>query len=126
MAQQAAHSPSNVVPLFPQETLSVGIDVGKFRHVAGFLSRTLLKRHERFEGCPTLVFDQSREGYRAFVGRLRELAPNAQVCILLEHTGHDHRLLEQYLLELDSTVYRMHVQRRPKGREKSDKRDALG
>jgi hypothetical protein len=27
----------------------VGIDVGKFRHVAGFLSRTLLERHQRFE-----------------------------------------------------------------------------
>jgi transposase len=126
MARHAAHSPANVVPLFPQEMLYVGIDVGKFRHVAGFLSRTLLKRHERFEGCPTFVFDQSREGYRAFVDRLRELAPIEHVCILLEHTGHYHRLLEQYLLELDITVYRIHVQSRPKGREKSDKRDALG
>jgi transposase len=126
MARQAAHSPSNVVPLFPHETLYVGIDVGKFRHVAGFLSRTLLKRHERFEGCPTFVFDQSREGFRAFVDRLRELVPLEQVSILLEHTGHYHRLLEQYLLELDITVYRIHVQHRPKGREKSDKRDALG
>lgn len=126
MARQAAHLPSNSVPLFPHETLYVGIDVGKFRHVAGLLSRTLLKRHEHFEGCPTFVFDQSREGFRAFVDRLRELAPLEQVSILLEHTGHYHRLLEQYLLELDITVYRIHVQRRPKGREKSDKRDALG
>jgi hypothetical protein len=83
MARQAAHSPSNVVPLFPHETLDVGIDVGKFRHVAGFLSRTLLKRHERFEGCPTFVFDQSREGFRAFLDRLRELVPLEQVSILL-------------------------------------------
>lgn len=99
---------------------------GKFRPVAGFLSRTLLKRHEHFGGCPTLGFDQSREGFRAFVDRLRELAPLEQISILLEHTGHYHRFLEQYLLELDITVYRIHVQRRPKGREKSDKRDALG
>jgi len=126
MARQAASTSSNVVPLFPQETLYVGIDVGKFRHVAGLLSRTLLKRHDHFEGCPTFVFDQSREGFRAFVDRLRELVPLEQVRILLEHTGHYHRLLEQYLLELDITVYRIHVQRRPKGREKSDKRDALG
>ena len=41
-----------VLPLLPQENLYVGVDVGKFRHVAGFLSRTLLMRHERFEGCP--------------------------------------------------------------------------
>jgi len=52
------------LPLLPQENLYVGVDIGKFRHVAGFLSRTLLVRHERFEGCPTCVFDQSREGFR--------------------------------------------------------------
>jgi len=125
MARQAAYTSSNVVPLFPHETLYVGIDIGKFRHVAGLLSRTLLKHHDHFEGCPIFVFDQSREGFRAFVDRLRELVPLEQVRILLEHTGHYHRLLEQYLLELDITVYRIHVQRRPKGREKSDKRDAL-
>ncbi len=126
MARQAARSPLNVVPLFSHETLYVGVDVGKFRHVAGFLSRTLLKRHERFEGCPTFAFEQSREGFRAFVDRLRELVPIEHVTILLEHTGHYHRLLEQYLLELDITVYRIHVQQRPKGVEKTDKRDALG
>src|SRR6266568_9358498 len=46
---------------------SIGVDVGKFKHVAGFLSRTLLERHEHFEGCPTFSFEQSREGFRAFV-----------------------------------------------------------
>ena len=111
--------------MFPHETLSVGIDVGTFRHVAGLLSRTRLKRHDHFEGCPTLVFDQSREGFPAFVDRLRELVPLEHVRILLEHTGHYHRLLEQYVLELDITVSRIPVQRRPKGREKSDQRDAL-
>jgi transposase len=125
MARQAARSPVEGVPLFPHETLYVGIDVGKFRHVAGFLSRTLLKRHERFEGCPTFAFDQSREGFRALVDRLRELVPIEQVVVLLEHTGHYHRLLEQYLLDLDITVYRIHVQERPKGMLKTDKRDAL-
>lgn len=94
--------------------------------MAGFLSRTLLKLHEHFEGCPTFAFEQSREGFRAFVDRIREYTPLEQVTVLLEHTGHYHRLLEQYLLELDITVYRIHVQERPKGMMKTDKRDALG
>ena len=114
-----------VVPLLPREPLYVGVDVGKFRHVAGFLSRTLLQRHERFEGCPTLAFDQSREGFRAFVDGIRELVPIEQATVLLEHTGHYHKNLEQYLLDLDITVYRIHVQERPKGMLKTDKRDAL-
>lgn len=114
------------VPMLAHETLYIGVDVGKFRHLAGFLSRTLLARHERFEGCPTLAFEQSREGFRAFVDRIRELVPIEQATVLLEHTGHYHRLLEQYLLELDITVYRVHVQERPKGMMKTDKRDALG
>ncbi|MGH7868771.1 MAG: hypothetical protein ACREP9_14350, partial [Candidatus Dormibacteraceae bacterium] len=67
------------VPLLPHEALYVGVDIGKVKHVAGFLSRTLLQRHERFEGCHTLTFDQSREGFRAFVDRIREYVP-------LEHT----------------------------------------
>jgi transposase len=125
MARQAARSDFDAIPMFPHETLYVGVDVGKFRHVAGFVSRTLLKRHERFEGCPTFAFEQSREGFRAFVDRLRELVPIEQVTVLLEHTGHYHRLLEQYLLDLDITVYRIHVQVRPKGMVKTDKRDAL-
>ncbi len=113
------------LPLLPQENLYVGVDIGKFRHVAGFLSRTLLVRHERFEGCPTCVFDQSREGFRSFVDRLGEYVPLEQVTVLLEHTGHYHRLLEQYLLDLDITVYRVHVQKRAEGMLKTDKRDAL-
>jgi len=127
MARRLSVRPNlTAVPLLPHETLYVGVDVGKFRHLAGFLSRTLLQRHERFEGCPTLVFEQSREGFRALVDRIREYVPLTQATVLLEHTGHYHRLLEQYLLELDITVYRIHVQERPKGMVKTDKRDALG
>jgi len=114
------------IPMLSQETLYIGVDIGKFRHVAGFLSRTLLARHERFEGCPTFAFEQSREGFRSFVDRLREYVPLEQATVLLEHTGHYHRLLEQYLLELDITVYRIHVQKRAEGMMKTDKRDALG
>ena len=113
------------LPLLAQETLYVGIDIGKFRHIAGFLSRTLLARHERFEGCPTFAFEQSREGFRSFVDRLRGYVPLEQAMVLLEHTGHYHQLLEQYLLDLDITVYRVHVQKRGEGLLKTDKRDAL-
>lgn len=124
--QRKARSALLPIPMLSHETIYIGVDIGKFRHVAGFLSRTLLARHERFEGCPTLTFEQSREGFRTFVDRIREYTPLEQAAILLEHTGHYHRPLEQYLLELDMTVYRIHVQERPKGMLKTDKRDALG
>src|SRR5258706_6616257 len=48
----AAATPLTPIPLLPHEPLYVGIDVGKASHVAGFVSATLLARHERFEGCP--------------------------------------------------------------------------
>jgi transposase len=124
--RQPARPDLIAVPMLPHETLYIGIDVGKFRHLAGFLSRTLLVRHERFEGCPTLAFEQSREGFCVLVDRIREYVPLEQATVLLEHTGHYHKNLEQYLLELDITVYRIHVQERPKGMLKTDKRDALG
>ena len=38
----------------------VKLTKGKYTHYAGFVSRTLLQRHERFEGCPALAFAQSR------------------------------------------------------------------
>jgi transposase len=43
----------------------------------------------------------------------------------MELTGHYHRSLQQYLLELDIPVYVMHVQRRQTSMIKTDKRDAL-
>src|SRR5262245_17573851 len=113
------------VPQLPYETLYVGIDVGKYSHYAGFVSRTLLQRHERFEGCPALTFGQSREGFRALVDRIGDLVPVAQATVLLEQTGHYHRALVQYLQEMDISVYVMPVQKRPPGLLKSDKRDAL-
>src|SRR5713101_6195936 len=113
------------VPLLLNESLYVGIDIGKGRHLAGFLSKTLLERHERFEACPALVFENAREGFRLLIERIRSLAPLEHIFVLMERTGHYHRTLEQYLQELDITVYVMHVQRRPAGMLKTDKRDAL-
>jgi transposase len=115
-----------VIPMLANESLYVGIDVGKSHHVAGFVSPTLLKRHERFEACPVLRFENSREGFRLFAERLREYVPLEQCFLLMEQTGHYHRALLQYLLDLDLPVYVMHVQTRPKGLLKTDKRDALG
>ena len=85
-----------LIPMLPHETLYVGVDVGKSRHVAGILSRTLLQRHERFEGCPTFVFEQSREGFRALVDRMREYVPLEQATVLLEHTGQNERTIRRW------------------------------
>jgi len=113
------------VPLLLHESLYVGIDIGKGRHLAGFLSKTLLERHERFEACPALVFENAREGFRLLIERIRGLAPLEHVFVLMERTGHYHRTLEHYLQELDIPVSMMHVQSRPGGMLKTDKRDAL-
>jgi transposase len=114
------------LPMLAQESIYIGVDIGKFKHVAGFVSKTLLERHKHFESCPAFIFEQSREGFRAFVERIRAYCPLEQCFILMEQTGHYHRPLQQYLLELDVPVYVMHVQSRQMGMLKTDKRDALG
>jgi transposase len=113
------------VPLLKYESLYVGIDVGKQRHVAGFVSATLLERYQRFEACPALTFEQSREGFRALIERIRSYVPLEHAFILLELTGHYHRVLVHYLQEFDLPVYLMPVYKRPAGMLKTDKRDAL-
>lgn len=126
---QAATKRYNIAAMRPtlaNESLYVGIDVGKQQHVAGFVSATLLTRHERFEACPALKFDNTREGFRLLIDRICEYVPLEQSFILVEKTGHYHHALVDYLLQLDLSVYIMHVQQRPKGLLKSDRRDALG
>ncbi len=120
-----AHPDLKAVPMLLNESLYIGIDIGKGKHVAGFLSQTLLSRHDRFEACPALVFENSREGFRLLIERIRSYSPLEHVFILMERTGHYHRALEQYLQDLDIPVYVMHVQSRPAGMLKTDKRDAL-
>ena len=117
--------PLALSPTMAGESLYIGIDVGKVHHVAGFLSTTLLVRHHRFEGCPVLRFDNSREGFRLLVDRIQAYVPLEQCFVLLEKTGHYHKPLQEYLLELDVSVYVMHVQSRTRGLLKTDKRDAL-
>jgi transposase len=127
MPRQTASRPNlAALPMLAQETLYVGVDIGKQAHVAGFLSATLLTRHQRFEHCPALAFDNSREGFRSLIDRIQSYVPLTQVQALLEVTGHYHRALLQYLQELDIPVYIIHVQKRQEGLLKTDKRDALG
>jgi transposase len=126
MAKQAQRRQHlTAIPLLKNESLYIGVDIGKRKHVSGFLSKTLLERHGRYEACPVHVFENSREGFRSFITRIQELAPLEQVYVLMERTGHYHRALEQYLHELDLCVYLMHVQTRQAGMLKTDKRDAL-
>jgi len=126
MVRKPASRPDlKAFPMLLNESLYVGVDIGKYQHVAGFVSRTLLERHERFEACPALEFPQSREGFRSLIDRIASLAALSQVYVLLEHTGHYHRPLVQYLQEFAIPVYIMPVQQRPVGLLKSDKRDAL-
>ena len=125
-ASTAQRAKPKIIPILANESLYIGIDVGKTAHVAGFISNTLLERHKQFEACPVLRCDNSREGFRQLIDRICSYVPLEQCFVLLEKTGHYHKALEQYLLELDLSVYIMHVRERPKGMLKTDKRDALG
>jgi len=71
------------------------------------------------------VFENSREGFRLLIERIRTYSPLEPVSVLLERTGPYHRALEQYLQELDIPLYVMQAQRRPAGMRKTDKRDAF-
>jgi hypothetical protein len=66
-----AHPDVQALPMLSHETLSVGIDMGKRSPVAGFLSSPLLARSQRFEACPALSFENSRQGFRALVDRIK-------------------------------------------------------
>jgi transposase len=120
-------SPSSAQPIphLAHEPLFIGIDIGKHSHVAGFVSATLLKRHRRFEQCPALSFANSRAGFDALLTRLGEYSHLAQCAVVLESTGHYHKVLQEFLLEQGITTYIVHVQKRPERMMKSDKRDAL-
>jgi transposase len=126
MAKRTAQADLQVIPMLARETLYVGVDIGKKTHVAGFISTTLLTRYQRFEICPALSFENSREGFRSLVDRISSYVPLTQVYLVMEVTGHYYRPLLQYLQELDIPVYVMHVQKRQEGLLKTDKRDALG
>jgi transposase len=102
MATRAKQRPDlKAIPMLRNESLYIGVDVAKTKHVAGFVSKTLIERHTRFEACPALAFENTREGFRLLVERMREYADLEHVFILMERTGHYHKALLQYLQELD-------------------------
>ncbi|MFL5660931.1 MAG: hypothetical protein ACJ8BW_06215 [Ktedonobacteraceae bacterium] len=91
-----SHSDLKALPMLPNESLYIGVDIGKFKHVSGFVSKTLLERHKHFEHCPALLFEQAREGFRAFVERVRAYCLLEQCFILMEQTGPYHKALLHY------------------------------
>src|SRR5258708_20486221 len=97
------------VPLLARESLYVGIDVGKHKHVAGFVSRTLLERHGRFEGCPALAFDNTREDFRALVERSTPYTPLHHAFLPMAKTGHYHHALLHYPHALDVAAHLVHL-----------------
>ncbi len=125
MPRRSCQADLRAIPQLLHESLYLGIDVGKSKHVAGFVSTTLLERSQRFEACPALAFDNSREGFSTLLERIKSYAPVEQCLAIMEKTGHYYRPLMQYLQEFDIPVYLIHVQRRPAGMLKTDKRDAL-
>lgn len=70
------------IPMLAHETLSVGVDIGKNTHVAGFISTTLLNRHQRFETCPAFSFPNRREGFRSLIDRISASVPLTQVYVV--------------------------------------------
>jgi hypothetical protein len=46
----------NALPMLLRESIYIGVDIGKFKHVAGFISKTLLERHQHARALPFLRF----------------------------------------------------------------------
>ena len=105
--------------------LFVGIDVGKSRHVAAFVSAEILAC-QRFEHCPTLSFEQTRAGFVALLTHIREYVQHVDECaVLIEATGHYHRSLVEWLMAEGIQVYVVAVrQKRVVGTNKTDRYDA--
>ena len=113
------------LPWLARENVYIGIDIGKRGHVAGLLSATLLRQHRRFEACPTFPFAESRAGFSALLAELLTYTTRARLCVLVEHTGHYHRPLVEFLQDEGIAVYLIHAQARHSQILKSDSRDAL-
>ena len=91
------------------------------------MSQVLLERHQRFEACPALAFENSREGFQALVERMRALAPLEHYTVLLVKNGPLPQSSSTIPSRFeDIPVFVMHVQERPSAMMKTDKRDALG
>ncbi len=108
----------------PAETrICIGIDIGKARHVAGVVSPALLSEKHQYHQCPTLAFENSREGFTALLAFLRTYGPPESLAVVVEVTGHYHRLLVDFLTAHGIPCYLLATSRRI-GELKTDKRDA--
>lgn len=119
-------SQTKPILLLPRgEHLYVGIDIGKAKHVAAFVSSTLRERHT-YDKCPTISFENNRAGFEALLAQIAAHGARDTCSIVVEPTGHYHKVLEQYIVEHNITLYMQHVGKRPNRMIKSDRRDALG
>ncbi|GHO99501.1 IS110 family transposase [Reticulibacter mediterranei] len=112
------------IPRLHNEPLYVGIDVSKNTHMVALISPFLLRKNGRYDACPTFEVKNTQAGFDDLIARMECYAPRSECVVLMEQTGHYHRPLQQYLLNIGIAVYEIHVQKRP-SRNKSDKRDAL-
>jgi transposase len=112
-----------IYPLPHPERVYLGVDIGKKAHYAALISASLLEHHKRFEKCPTHRFENTKEGFEGLLTFLCSHALSACCTVVLERTGHYHRVLAQYLRAQGMTVYEVTVQQRFSA-IKSDKRDA--
>jgi transposase len=115
----------DILPLDADEILYVGVDIGKYTHVAGLVSRRLLTKHNQMMRCPILTFEQSREGFQALIATIQQYVSLANCRVIMERTGHYHKALEQFLQEHAIIVYTIQVHERHRNRDKTDKADAL-
>jgi len=112
------------IPRLHNEPLYIGIDVSKRTHKVALISPFLLRKNGRYDACPVFDIENSQIGFESLIAKMECYAPRSKCIVLMEQTGHYHRPLQQYLLEIGVNVYEVHVQKRP-SRNKSDKRDAL-
>src|SRR5581483_757973 len=87
------------------EWVYVGIDVGKEKHDAGFISRRILANSHGVFNCPTHTFANTREGFASVVAAISTHGDLRRCAVLVEHTGHYHLALVQYLQEQNIPVY---------------------
>ncbi len=105
--------------------LCIGIDIGKRRHVVGFVSQALLMRYGRFDACPTDRLEPTAQSLETLLARIEQHIPLERCAFLLEHTGHYHRTLEQALLGRGLDVYIIAVHARHTYADKNDRADSL-
>jgi len=105
--------------------LCIGIDIGKFRHLVGFVSADLLAQHCTFAQCPTVVLIPDRLHIDELLAKIALRLPLSECAVLLEHTGHYHRVLVEALHTAGLRVYVVAIKSRKASLDKTDKIDAL-